>query len=208
MPTRDERADATREALLRVARDLFGTYGYAGVGTELIVERAGVTRGALYHHFDGKRELLRAVYEQFEAEVVAGIAAQMATASARDMPDPLALLRGGLAAFLDICTDGPFIQIALLDAPTVLGWAAWRDIAERYGLGLISAGLQGAMDAGRLRPLPLRPLTHILSGAIDEAAMYIANADDPVGARNEIEPVLMAIIDGLRTPPALDPAAH
>ncbi|HTK62700.1 MAG TPA: TetR/AcrR family transcriptional regulator [Pseudonocardia sp.] len=196
MSTRDERADATREALLRVARELFGTHGYAGVGTELIVERAGVTRGALYHHFDGKRELLRAVYEQYEAEVVAGIAAQMT--AAQGATDPLALLRGGLAAFLDICTDRPFIQIALLDAPTVLGWAAWRDIAERYGLGLISAGLQAAMDAGQLRPQPIRPLAHIMSGAIDEAAMYIANAEDPAAARLEIEPVLMTIIDGLR----------
>lgn len=196
MSTRDERADATREALLRVARELFGTHGYAGVGTELIVERAGVTRGALYHHFDGKRELLRAVYEQYEAEVVTGIAAQMA--EAQGATDPLELLRGGLAAFLDICTDRPFIQIALLDAPTVLGWAAWRDIAERYGLGLISAGLQAAMDAGQLRPQPIRPLAHIVSGAIDEAAMYIANAEDPVAARREIEPVLLSIVDGLR----------
>jgi AcrR family transcriptional regulator len=155
-----------------------------------------VTRGALYHHFDGKRELLRAVYEQYEAEVVAGIAAQMT--AAQGATDPLALLRGGLAAFLDICTDRPFIQIALLDAPTVLGWAAWRDIAERYGLGLISAGLQAAMDAGQLRPQPIRPLAHIMSGAIDEAAMYIANAEDPAAARLEIEPVLMTIIDGLR----------
>jgi len=197
MPTRDERADATREALLRVARELFGTHGYAGVGTELIVERAGVTRGALYHHFDGKRELLRAVYEQYEAEVVAGIAAQMAAGVTS--ADPLTLLRGGLVAFLDICTDRPFIQIALLDAPTVLGWAAWRDVAERYGLGLISAGLQGAMDAGQLRRQPLRPLAHVVSGAIDEAAMYIANAEDPVAARQEIEPVLVSLIDGLRT---------
>lgn len=194
MPTRDERADATREALLRVARELFGTHGYAGVGTELIVERAGVTRGALYHHFDGKRELLRAVYEQFELEVVTGIAAQMTSSGS----DPLELLRGGLAAFLDICTDGPFIQIALLDAPTVLGWAAWREIAEKYGLGLISAGLQAAMEAGQLRPQPIRPLAHIMSGAIDEAAMYIANASDPLSARREIEPVLASLIDGLR----------
>jgi hypothetical protein len=120
-------------------------------------------------------------------------------AAAQDLTDPLALLRGGLAAFLDHCIDGTFIQIALLDAPTVLGWGAWREIAERYGLGLISAGLQAAMNAGQLRPLPLRPLTHIVSGAIDEAAMYIANADDPVRARHEIEPVLTALIDGLRT---------
>jgi AcrR family transcriptional regulator len=193
MSTRDERADATRETLLAVARELFGAHGYAQVGTELIVERAGVTRGALYHHFAGKKALLAAVYEQVEAEVVTGLAGLLGSGS-----DPLELLRRGLSAFLDVCTDPAFIQIALLDAPTVLGWTAWREVAERHGLGLISGGLAAAVEAGQVRPLEVRPLAHVLSGAVDEAALYIANAEDPAAARREVEPALLAMLDGLR----------
>lgn len=196
MSTRDERADATRDTLVRVARELFGERGYSGVGTELIVERAGVTRGALYHHFDGKRELLRAVYEQLEAEVMAGLARLLGTGST----DPMALLARGLRAFLEVCTEPQFIQIALLDAPTVLGWVEWREVAERYGLGLISTALQAAMDAGQLRSQPVRPLAHVLGGALDEAALYIANAPDPRTASDEMERALLTMLDGLRLP--------
>src|SRR5882672_5427745 len=115
MSTRDERADATRGALLRVARELFGQRGYANVGTEEIVERAGVTRGALYHHFNGKRELFAAVHEQLEQEIVTGIAGLMG-----EVADPVEMLRAGLVAFLDVCTDRPLIQISMVDAPIVL----------------------------------------------------------------------------------------
>lgn len=197
MSTRDERAGATRDTLIRVARELFGAHGYASVGTELIVERAGVTRGSLYHHFDGKRELLRAVYERLEAEVVADLAGMIGTSPTGDLLDAL---YAGLRGFLDICTGREFIQIALLDAPTVLGWAQWREIAERYGLGLITAGLTAAMDAGLVRRQPVRPLALVLGGAIDEAALYIANADDPATARDEMETVLITLLDGLRSP--------
>jgi hypothetical protein len=90
------------------------------------------------------------------------------------------------------------MRIALLDAPAVLGWAAWREIDERYGLGLVSFGLQNAMDRGVLATRPVRPLAHLLMGAMAEAAMVIANADDPAGARDDVEPPLMALIAGLR----------
>jgi len=196
MSTRDERADATRGALLRVARELFGQRGYANVGTEEIVERAGVTRGALYHHFNGKRELFAAVHEQLEQEIVTGIAGLMG-----EVADPVEMLRAGLVAFLDVCTDRPLIQISMVDAPIVLGWAAWRETGERYGLGLITAALAGGMDAGLLRRQQVRPLALVLLGAIDEAALYIANADDPSLARAEMEPVLISLLDGQRTQP-------
>jgi AcrR family transcriptional regulator len=196
MPTRDERADATRGALLAVARELFGRRGYAEVGTEEIVERAGVTRGALYHHFDGKRELFRAVHEQLEREILDGIVGLM-----RDAGDPVAMLRIGLAAFLDMCTDRRITRISMVDAPTVLGWAAWREISERHALGMISAALTAGMDAGLLRRQPVRPLALVLLGAVDEAALYIANAEDPNAARAEMEPVLLSLLDGQRGEP-------
>jgi AcrR family transcriptional regulator len=196
MPTRDERADATRATLLAVARELFGQRGYAEVGTEEIVERAGVTRGALYHHFDGKRELFRAVHEQLEREILDGIVGLM-----REANDPVEMLRIGLAAFLDMCTDRRITRISMVDAPTVLGWAAWREIGERHALGMISAALTAGMDAGLLRGQPVRPLALVLLGAVDEAALYIANAEDPDAARAEMEPVLLSLLDGQRGEP-------
>ena len=193
MTTREERAEVTRAALLRAARELFAERGYAAVGTELIVARAGVTRGALYHHFRDKQDLFRAVHVGMEQELMEAIGERMGQAS-----DPIDLLVSGLNAFLDACTDPAMIQINLLDAPTVLGWAEWREIDERFGLGLITAGLENAMEAGALRRQEVRPLAHLLLASLVEAAMLIANAPDPKAARQEMEAPLLALLEGLR----------
>ena len=185
--------EATRDELIRVARELFAARGYAGVGTEEIVARAGVTRGALYHHFENKRDLFRAVHEQLEAELVASIGERIA-----GIEDPWELIATGIRAFLDACTEPALMRISLLDAPAVLGWEEWRAIDARYGLGLVSFGLQGAMDGGLFREQDVRPLAHLLMGAMTEAAMVIANAEDHDGARREVEPPLLALLDGLR----------
>jgi AcrR family transcriptional regulator len=187
------RGAATRHGLVAAARELFVERGYAAVGTEEIVARAGVTRGALYHHFADKQDLFRAVHEQIEAELVAGIGDRMA-----GVEDPWELLVTGLRAFLEACTDPAIMRVALLDAPAVLGWQEWRQISERHGMGLVSFGLQNAMDGGVLAPRPVRPLAHLLMGAMSEAAMTIVNAPDPGAARDEIEPPLIALLEGLR----------
>jgi AcrR family transcriptional regulator len=193
LSAREERAEATRAALLRAARELFAERGYGAVGTELIVERAGVTRGALYHHFRDKKDLFRAVHVEMERELMEAIGARMGEAS-----DPMDLLVSGLNAFLDACTDPAVIQINLLDAPSVLGWAEWREIDERYGLGLITAGLDNAMAAGALRRQEIRPLAHLLLASLVEAAMLIANAPDPKAAREQLEGPLLTLLEGLR----------
>ncbi len=163
------------------------------MGTEELVARAGVTRGALYHHFRDKQDLFRAVHEHLEQQLVITVGAAMG-----HVTDPMEGLTTGIAAFLGACTDPPFIQIALQDAPTVLGWSTWREIDERYGLGLVTAGLSGAMDAGAIRRQPVRPLAHLMLGALGEAALFIANSDDPAAARHQIEPALLTLLDGLR----------
>lgn len=191
--TQAERSAATRAAVVAAARELFAEHGYAGVGTEEIVRRAGVTRGALYHHFAGKRELLEAVYEQIEAEITVDIAAR-----ALNGPDPIEALRGGAGAFLDHCLEPEVQQIVLLDAPAVLGWERWREIGAKQGLGLVEGALSAAIEAGAIRRQPTRPLAHVLMGALDEAAMVVARADDPRSAREETESVLAALLDGLR----------
>ncbi len=190
-----EQSEATRSALMAVARELFAERGYAGVGTEEIVERARVTRGALYHHFRDKKDLFRAVHEQVESELAKDIGRQLADAPAGD---PIAMLGAGVRAFLDHCLDPALARIALVDAPSVLGWDEWREVDERYGLGLVTAGLQAAMAAGALREQPVRPLAHLVLGALGEAGMLIANADDPRAAREEVEPAMLALLEGLR----------
>lgn len=191
--TKSEQAAATRAALIAAARALFTERGYGGVGTEEIVTLARVTRGALYHHFDGKRELFRAVFEQMEEEIMGGIAARI-----EGVEDPLDLLRTGARAFLDVCTDPALTRVTLLDAPSVLGWEEWREVDMRFGLGLVTAGLQGAMDSGAIRRAPIRPLAHLLLAAIGEAGMLVANAADPAAARAEVEPALLDLLEGMR----------
>src|SRR3954453_17391009 len=190
--TQIERSTATRGALVAAARELFADRGYAGVGTEEIVRAAGLTRGALYYHFGGKHELFEAVYEEIEGEVTERIAADALGGS-----DPLEALRAGGRAFLDHCLEPEVQRIVLLDAPAVLGWARGREIGARYGLGLIEAALQAAIDAGQIRPTPVRPLAHVLLGALDEAAMAVARADDPAPATDEMASVLSSLLDGL-----------
>jgi AcrR family transcriptional regulator len=189
----EERAAATRAELMGAARELFAARGYADVGTEEIVRAAHVTRGALYHHFTDKRDLFRAVHEQLADELLAGIGARLA-----GVEDPWEALVAGVRAFLDACTDPALVRISHLDAPAVLGWAEWREIDARHWLGLVSSGLQEAMDAGVFTRRDVRPLAHMLLAAFAEAALLIANAPDPEAARREVEAPLLALLEGLR----------
>jgi AcrR family transcriptional regulator len=179
--TQAERSSATRRALLDAGRELFAARGFAGAGQEEIVERAGVTRGALAHHFGTKQGLFRAVVEAVEVELTEHIA----TAAMRG-DDPVAVLRLGCLAFLDAALDPAVRRIVLLDAPAVLGWQAWREIDTTYGLGLVAEVLEHCMEAGLVAPRPVQPLAHILLAALNEAAMLVANADDPVATRIEV----------------------
>ena len=190
---RPERGEPTRDALVVAARALFAERGYAGVGTEEVVRRAGVTRGALYHHFRDKQDLFRAVFEQTEAEIVQAITARVA-----GIADPLELLATGVRTFLDVCNDPVMMRIGLRDAPGVLGWEEWREIGNRHGLGLVTGGLGAAMDAGQIVRTDVRTLAHLLLSALAEASLLIASAEDPVAARAEVERTLLALLDGLR----------
>jgi AcrR family transcriptional regulator len=193
-----ERSLETRRALLETARALFAERGYAAVGTEEIVRAAGVTRGALYHHFEGKLDLFATVYEQVEAELVEGIALAVDTADAR----PLQVLHAGAGAFLDACENDAAVQrIALIDAPSVLGWERWREIGMRYGLGLVRGTIEAAIEAGEVEPQPAEPLAHLLLGAIDEGALLVARADDEGQTRRQVAASLDRVLGALAGPP-------
>lgn len=176
---------------MTAARKLFTEHGYDNVATEEIVAAAGVTRGALYHQFGDKASLLEAVYERIEAESTERVARVVLGS---DLHSPLDAMRAGVEAFLDECAKPELRQIALHDAPAVLGWERWRDIGAVNGLGLIEASLAAAVEAGEIRDLPLRPLAHLLMGALDEAAMLLARDERPEG-RAEVTQVLMVLLD-------------
>jgi AcrR family transcriptional regulator len=192
--TQVERSEATRAALIAAARELFGERGYGAVGTEEIVARAGVTRGALYHQFTDKRDLFRAVLEALEEEVIARLGEQV-VAKASSAAEALAAT---MSAWLDVCEEPDVQRIMLLDAPGVLGWDEWREIGHRYALGEAMGLLEAAMEAGDLARQPVRPLAHVVVGALDEAALYVARAEDRPRARAEMTGVLERLISGLR----------
>jgi AcrR family transcriptional regulator len=179
--TKAEQGETTRRALVDAGRALFAQRGYAAVPAEEVVARAGVTRGALYHHFEGKPGLFRAVFEEVEAEITQEIAT-----GAMSAKDPIEAIRAGARAYLDACLDAAIQQITLLDAPAVLGWETWRELGQKYGLGLVQASLQAAIEAGQLEAQPVKPLAHVLLGALDEAALLIARADDVEPMRAEV----------------------
>ena len=193
--TQAERSATTRAALVRAARELFARDGYSATGREAIVERAGVTRGALYHHFADKEALFRAVFEEIEAEVMAR-AAEAAMAVSPD--DPLGQLRAGSLAYLDITLDPAVQRIGLLDAPSVLSPAVRQEVLDAYAVGLVREVLRAAMDSGAIIRQPLEPLTHLLLAALHEAALYVARADDQTAARVEVGATVEHLLDGLR----------
>jgi AcrR family transcriptional regulator len=190
-PTQAERSEATRAALIAAGRTLFAQHGYAGVSTTDIVDRAGVTRGALYHHFTDKRALFEAVHETLEAELVARIGVAL---SGEEPPTTgFELLIAGTDRFLEACEDPTFARIALQEAPSVLGWERWREIDAHYSMRLITAALTHGIQAGELRPQPTEPLAHLLLGALGEAGLLIANGTP----RAQVRAPLIALLEGL-----------
>lgn len=193
MTSKAAQAESTRAALLATGRRLFAERGFAATSTEELVSAAGVTRGALYYHYADKRALFEAVFEDLERELVDVLLAKVGAVA----DDPLALLYGGVDAFLDACLDPAIQRIALLEAPAVLGWERYREIEQTYGLGVARAALQAAMDAGVVTAQPVEPLAHVLFGGLVEAALYMAAAPDPRRARREVGAALGTLIDGI-----------
>ena len=187
------RGEATKTALISAARQLFVSKGYFATGTEEIVAKAGVgTRGALYHHFADKEDLFRSVFDQVQADLAAAT-----IVNERD--DALELLTAALQQFLDASADDPDVQqVLLIDGPAVLGWDQWRSLEAQYGLGVIAAMLDAAVAQKVIPRQPTAPLAHMLLAAVDEAALYIANASDRRQAHTQARQSLRRLLGGLR----------
>jgi AcrR family transcriptional regulator len=193
MPTRADQAAATRARLIAIARELFATHGYGPTSIETIQERAGVSRGALYHHFADKRDLFLAVYDLVETET-----AQTISAAAARVPN--APLRAGCAAWLELAADPATRQITLIDAPAVLGWESWSETDDRRGLGLLRQALEREADTGHLDPALVDGIAHILLAALIELGLMISRSEHPRTARRQARASLDYLLSRLLEP--------
>jgi AcrR family transcriptional regulator len=189
-----DRSAATRDALITAARRLWAAQGFAEVSTDAIVAAAGVTRGALYHQFADKTALFDAVMDAVEADIARRLAEEVAAAG---VSDPVEALRYAVRTWLEICVEPEIYRIALIDGPSVLGWTHWRAVCQRHVFGLVQDLLSQGIELGRIRAQPARPLAHVLMGAGDEAALYVAEAADHAQARAEMIAVIDQLIAGV-----------
>jgi AcrR family transcriptional regulator len=189
-----QQSDRTRNALIAVARALFAERGYASTATEEIVQAAGVTRGALYHHFRDKQDLFEAVYRDLQDDLRERI-----INATRVEADLWSRMRAGYHEYLDHSMEPTVQRVVLIDAPSVLGWERWRQIDAEYALGLIRTGLTRAQEAGLLRPsASVEYMSQLMLGVISEASHVIAFAPDVPAARNEVGALVDHLLDSLR----------
>jgi AcrR family transcriptional regulator len=190
--TRAEQKEHTRRTLLAASRRLFAAKGYGAVGLAEIVRESGVTKGALYHHFAGKTELFRAVLEEVQQEVAGRV-----VAAAEAAADPWDQLKCGCAAFVAAGADPEVQRIMLIDGPAVLGWTEWRAIDEKTSANHLTEALTTLIDNGTLPAQPVAPLTHLLSGAMNEAALWLAQSTGPDDLA-DTQTALSRLLDSLR----------
>lgn len=188
-----EQSRETRERLIRVARDLFSTNGYAATSLDEVCARAGMTRGALYHQFRDKRDLFRAVFEVVEAE-----SKQRVLESISPVADPIAQVLAGVRVLLEACADPTVRRIALVEAPAVLGYDEWRKINNEHAYQLIQGAVAANIEAGNLERQPVAPLARFFVGALNEAALDVGESQDPDSVREEFIACFDRLIATLR----------
>jgi AcrR family transcriptional regulator len=192
--TQRERSEATTGELLSAARELFAADGYVATLLDDVVKRAGVTKGALYHHFESKRELFEAVFEGEQMKI-----AQASAKAYRRKRDHWSGFYEGCRAFFESSLDPGVQRITLLDAPSVLGLERIREIQGRYAQAMLIDGLQQAIDDGTIASRPVEPLASMLSGAICEGARLVARSDDQRKVTRQVLAELRVQLDALQS---------
>ncbi|MBL1077231.1 TetR/AcrR family transcriptional regulator [Nocardia sp. 2] len=189
-------AENTRQALLEAAGRLFAERDYADLAAEELVRAAGLTRGALYHHFDGKRGLFEAVVDDLESRAAQRIRAAIESAS-----EPFDRVDRGVAEFLDICAEPGYRHIVLLQGPIGLGWQRWRELDQRHLGGLIVDAVRTLLEAGLIRTHPAELIAAAFYGALTELSLHITENDDPRQARAQAQRLVHDLLGGLALSP-------
>jgi AcrR family transcriptional regulator len=188
-----ERGRATRAHLLAVATELFAARGYDNTSVEMVLERSGVSKGSLYHHFANKEALFEAVLDGVEAQVAASL-----VQAAAGVGDPIEALRAGCAAWLRLAREPVVRQVVLLDAPAVMGWDKWREIDDRHAFGILKTAV-AQTPACRQDGLAAEVIAHILLASIIEMAMLVARSDTPAKAVSDAQNALDRLLSRLLT---------
>jgi len=194
--SKSEQSKVTISRLIEVATKEFSRRGYAGVSTETIVREANVTRGALYHHFKGKKELFYAVFKEAQREIGKRIEERAIMVN-----DSWQALIEGCCVFLEACSDPGLQQIVVIDAPAVLEWSKLREVDATMpdsGLAILKQCLEELRQQNCIKDIPLDALAHLLSGAMDEAAVWIAQSDRHDTALGEAQSALKVILESLK----------
>lgn len=187
-----ERGQTTRAVLVETARKLFGSTGFAGTSIESVLEASGVSRGALYHHFDSKDSLFEAVLDVVEAEV----ARKVIDAASKER-DPVGAVLSGCLGFLATARDEDVRQIVLTDAPAVVGWARWREIDARHAFGHLRLGVAAAAETGAIDPADVDVVAHMLLASLLELALLVAQAEQPRRAIKDAQRAMTLLIERL-----------
>lgn len=185
-------AESTRQALLDAALMLFAERDYADLSAEELVRTAGLTRGALYHHFDGKRGLFEATFELIESQ-----AAQRITAAVDSASDPMDRADRGVAAFLEVCAEPTYRQIVLSQGPIALGWQRWRDLDQQHLGRILLETITDLLARTPMRPYPAELIAGAFYGALNELALTVAESADPHDAQVQARGLLRDLLGGL-----------
>jgi len=188
-----EQGRVTRRLLLDTARQVFTDQGYDNVSAEELVTAAGVTRGALYHHFDDKQDLFRTLVIEIEGELDEKI-----RRAAEKAETPWGLVEAGVQAALDACLAPDVARIVMLDGPSVLGWDGWDQIDAEFGMKQTTLGLEILRSDGEIVGKPLEPLARMMVALLNGACRAVAQSDDPKATRDEMFPAVMSLLEGLR----------
>ncbi|WP_198420258.1 TetR/AcrR family transcriptional regulator [Rhodococcus sp. R1101] len=188
-------AARTRTALLDAALEVFLRDGYAAAATEEIVSVAGVTRGALYHHFADKRDLFRGVIERIQKE------AEGSLAPVEPIEDAWEGFTSAVLASLDAVYDQATRRLLLIEAPAVLGWTEVRETHRHSSLKSIERTLVTVdPDVYEMSSTRTSVLAHLLIAAVEEAMLCLAHSDDPVRDRPAVEGELLRLLEAARGP--------
>jgi AcrR family transcriptional regulator len=192
MATQPERRQATRAAIIKAAKRLFGERGFAATTIDEVAAAARFAKGAVYHHFATKEALFEAVFDEVSQELLVEV-----DRAARNEKDALAAMAKGTQAYFAACAKDATGQIVLHDGPAVLGWERWREIDNRHFGGRFPVAIERAMKDGLIARQPIEPLARLLLGAVTEVAIACSGRD-LAKAGGDYARAFQALLDALR----------